>query len=231
MEAGGSCGFAADCVPSSQLFSNGSPLIRDPLCGIHVSLSCTIDGLRIEIRRGAKSRFDSLICDDLNVDDKPYKPWHSEYVSWTAAVTSPDGSRCIIDVLERPENLSPWFYVFVDGEIRFDVSGNGSPVPELPEFGRPGEFSSLRLAGRCLLASIVAGSLIALVTLVAAAAINLYLGTSPLIASGGLELAGFGGLLMFLYAPVEFVREFLARSHLQAWTKVREAKLSEQDAA
>ena len=33
MEAGGSCGFAADCVPSPHLFSNGSPLIRDPLCG------------------------------------------------------------------------------------------------------------------------------------------------------------------------------------------------------
>jgi hypothetical protein len=33
LEAGGSCGFAADCVPSPKLFSNGSPLIRDPLCG------------------------------------------------------------------------------------------------------------------------------------------------------------------------------------------------------
>jgi len=29
---GGSCGFAADYVPSQKLFSNGSPLIRDPLC-------------------------------------------------------------------------------------------------------------------------------------------------------------------------------------------------------
>ena len=33
MEAGGSCGFAANYVPSAKPSSNGSPLIRDPLCG------------------------------------------------------------------------------------------------------------------------------------------------------------------------------------------------------
>ena len=38
MEAGGSCGFAANCVPSPQLFSNGSPLIRDPLCGATLAM-------------------------------------------------------------------------------------------------------------------------------------------------------------------------------------------------
>jgi hypothetical protein len=34
LEAGGSCGFAAIAVLSPKPFSNGSPLIRDPLCGI-----------------------------------------------------------------------------------------------------------------------------------------------------------------------------------------------------
>ena len=31
---GGSCRLATTYVPSSKLFSNGSPLIRDPLCGV-----------------------------------------------------------------------------------------------------------------------------------------------------------------------------------------------------
>ncbi len=197
-----------------------------------MTLRCTIDGDDIELAEAAIGEPTHLLVNSKLVDDKPFRTFDAEYISWTASVVGRDGSRRTIDVLKATQPLEHWFYVFVDGSLRFDQSRDGSPLPSLPDFESIDNVPALaRVAKLSALLTIVV-LVIELIFLVLLTALRFYNRGDLVAPTPGevLESLKFGAIPVAL-SPLLLAVVLYERWRLRRWKRARDSKLCTQDAA
>lgn len=192
-----------------------------------MALSCRVDGKLIEVRTEQRSPRGVLLVDSRVADAKPFSTWCGGHIAWTAVLAASDGTRSTLDVLRSADSFNDWYYVFVDGRLRFDQSPNGSDLPVLPEFEKIDEVPVLKEASTGLLRFAAVILAIPILPVGMLGAMRAWEGK---LVFGALfedliSHLGFGAVAVALFAPLQVAGGIFHRRRLRQWKCAREGKL------
>ncbi len=197
-----------------------------------MTLRCTVDGDAIELTEAQSGEDASLIVNSKVVDDKPFRNFGAEYVSWTASVVGRDGCRRTIDVLKATQPIEHWLYVFVDGSLRFDQSRDGSPLPTLPDFESIDNVPALAIVAKLSAVITLVVLVIELIFLVLLTALRFHNRGDLVAPTPGEVLESLeSGVIVVALSPLFLAEELYERWRLRRWKRARDSKLCAQDAA